>query len=236
MRVVLIKAVLVTLLIVFPGSFNVLASQPKETSWPGDTWEISNPEAEGLNAEAIKQLDAEIRSGKHGFIDSMLIARNGRIAYEANYKHDYSKVNAGRKYPSPPPWDYFNTEEYPWRHGTRLHSLQSATKSFMSALMGIAIERGDKAFPMSADFEPKRGDGSTGGGCDLRAPDEFQRVDDLDVVLPLSAMASPERGAPEGGLFEPTVFDLQDRGRSFPPNHLHESWMDFLYWDAVLDA
>jgi len=25
-------------------------------------------------------------------------------------------------------------------------------------------------------------------------------------------------------------------GRKFPPNYLHESWMDFLYWDAELDA
>ncbi len=30
--------------------------------------------------------------------------------------------------------------------------------------------------------------------------------------------------------------DLRNKGRKFPPNHLHESWMDFLYWDAELDA
>ncbi|MFQ5438005.1 MAG: HNH endonuclease [Paracoccaceae bacterium] len=29
---------------------------------------------------------------------------------------------------------------------------------------------------------------------------------------------------------------LRNRGRKFPPNHLHESWMDFLYWDVELDA
>ena len=34
----------------------------------------------------------------------------------------------------------------------------------------------------------------------------------------------------------PTSHDLQNRGRKFPPNHLHESWMDFLYWDAELEA
>ncbi|MEM8741611.1 MAG: HNH endonuclease, partial [Pseudomonadota bacterium] len=22
----------------------------------------------------------------------------------------------------------------------------------------------------------------------------------------------------------------------FPPNYLHESWMDYLYWDAELEA
>ena len=29
---------------------------------------------------------------------------------------------------------------------------------------------------------------------------------------------------------------LQNVGRKFPPNYLHESWMDFLYWDAELEA
>lgn len=33
---------------------------------------------------------------------------------------------------------------------------------------------------------------------------------------------------------QPSIYELQDRGRKFPPNFLHESWSDFLYWDAVL--
>jgi 5-methylcytosine-specific restriction endonuclease McrA len=33
----------------------------------------------------------------------------------------------------------------------------------------------------------------------------------------------------------PSTFELQDHGRGFPPNFLHESWRDFLYWDAELD-
>lgn len=35
---------------------------------------------------------------------------------------------------------------------------------------------------------------------------------------------------------EPDAEELKNMGRRFPPNHLHESWMDFLYWDAELDA
>ncbi len=34
----------------------------------------------------------------------------------------------------------------------------------------------------------------------------------------------------------PTSSELQNKGRKFPPNHLHDSWMDFLYWDAELEA
>ena len=34
----------------------------------------------------------------------------------------------------------------------------------------------------------------------------------------------------------PSAYELQDRGRRFPPHHLHESWLDYLYWDVVLEA
>ncbi|MEO1687113.1 MAG: HNH endonuclease [Pseudomonadota bacterium] len=34
----------------------------------------------------------------------------------------------------------------------------------------------------------------------------------------------------------PAASELQNVGRKFPPNYLHDSWMDFLYWDAELDA
>jgi len=34
----------------------------------------------------------------------------------------------------------------------------------------------------------------------------------------------------------PTNHQLQANGRAFPPNYLHESWRDFLYWDTELDA
>ncbi len=45
----------------------------------------------------------------------------------------------------------------------------------------------------------------------------------------------------EAGVFplrkpcRPTNFTLQANGRAFPPNHLHHSWRDFLYWDTELD-
>jgi 5-methylcytosine-specific restriction endonuclease McrA len=34
----------------------------------------------------------------------------------------------------------------------------------------------------------------------------------------------------------PTNWQLQDQGRRFPPNYLHESWRDWLYWDVELEA
>ena len=35
--------------------------------------------------------------------------------------------------------------------------------------------------------------------------------------------------------FRPTMHQLQAQGRRFPPNHLHKSWLDYLYWDVELE-
>ena len=35
---------------------------------------------------------------------------------------------------------------------------------------------------------------------------------------------------------QPGAEDMHAMGRRFPPNHLHQTWMDFLYWDAELES
>ena len=35
---------------------------------------------------------------------------------------------------------------------------------------------------------------------------------------------------------QPSAEEMQRAGRRFPPNFLHESWADFLYWDTELEA
>ena len=35
---------------------------------------------------------------------------------------------------------------------------------------------------------------------------------------------------------QPTMHQLQVQGRRFPPHHLHQSWLDYLYWDVELKA
>jgi 5-methylcytosine-specific restriction endonuclease McrA len=34
----------------------------------------------------------------------------------------------------------------------------------------------------------------------------------------------------------PSTEEMRNAGRRFPPNYLHESWADYLYWDAELEA
>jgi 5-methylcytosine-specific restriction endonuclease McrA len=35
--------------------------------------------------------------------------------------------------------------------------------------------------------------------------------------------------------YRPSITDLHRNGRLFPPNYLHDSWLDYLYWDTELD-
>lgn len=40
---------------------------------------------------------------------------------------------------------------------------------------------------------------------------------------------------PANAPLAPSAYLLRRNGRSFPPNYLHESWRDFLYWDTELE-
>jgi 5-methylcytosine-specific restriction endonuclease McrA len=48
-------------------------------------------------------------------------------------------------------------------------------------------------------------------------------------------MPSEARMFPFHEPMRPTVHQLHRNGRLFPPNYLHESWLDYLYWDTVLE-
>jgi 5-methylcytosine-specific restriction endonuclease McrA len=49
------------------------------------------------------------------------------------------------------------------------------------------------------------------------------------------AMPHEARMFPMQKPYVPSVAQLHTNGRLFPPNYLHESWMDYLYWDTELD-
>ena len=35
--------------------------------------------------------------------------------------------------------------------------------------------------------------------------------------------------------YQPSANELQKNGKNFPPNYLHKSWRDYLYWDSELE-
>lgn len=111
-------------------------------SWPGADWELSTPAQEAMDPKVIAAFDKEVRAERFGYVDSMLIARHGRIVAEATYPRDYRAINAPLMTAGPGQWNYFDADWHPWYRDTGLHTLQSTTKSVASALAGIAIAQG----------------------------------------------------------------------------------------------
>jgi len=83
--------------------------------WPTNGWQTSKPESQGMSSTKLRGLHNYIRD-QNLPLDSVIIVRNGYIVYE-----DYPSPSYGED----------NT-----------HILHSVTKSFTSALIGIAIKEG----------------------------------------------------------------------------------------------
>jgi CubicO group peptidase (beta-lactamase class C family) len=81
-----------------------------------DGWETSTAGAEGIDAERLAWMMDEIYAGGYEFMHALLVARNGKLVFE----------------------EYFGGFER-----NTLQHVQSTAKSFTSALVGIAIDRGE---------------------------------------------------------------------------------------------
>jgi CubicO group peptidase (beta-lactamase class C family) len=121
----------------------LLVLAPAAAAWPTKGWPASTPQAQGMNPAPLEAFDRELASGKHGYVDSMLVIRNGTLVYEKKYDHaaDYRRLFSGKGEPGI--YNYYDPGWHPLYKGTRLHTMQSVSKSVTSALIGIAIGRGE---------------------------------------------------------------------------------------------
>ncbi len=144
-----------------------MSSAEAVTAWPTKGWTTSTPQTEGLDAVVLRRLDEELASGRHGYVDGMLVIRNGKVVYEKSYKNDYDRLFASAPDRVPGPYNYYDPAWYPYEHRSDLHTMQSVSKSVTSAVIGIAIGRGEipgvdaKALPYFAGYrivdDPRRG-------------------------------------------------------------------------------
>lgn len=108
-------------------------------SWPPE----ASPESQGLDARPLEALHAEFARGDHGFVDSMLVMRHGRLVFERSYRHDYAARFDPRRDGPPGLYNYYDPHWHPFYEGSGLHTMQSVSKSVTSLLVGIAIGRGE---------------------------------------------------------------------------------------------
>jgi CubicO group peptidase (beta-lactamase class C family) len=107
-------------------------------AWPPE----ASPASQGMDARALESLDAEFARGDHGFVDSMLVLRNGKLVFERAYRHDYAARFDPKRDGAPGLYNYYDPRWHPFWQGGPLHTLQSVSKSVTSLLVGIAIGRG----------------------------------------------------------------------------------------------
>ena len=108
-----------------PAVLHPLDASPERLD---DGWAVSTLEAEGLDPDRIGEMLRAVEAGAFTKVDSILIARNGKLILEA----------------------YFNG----FNRETK-HNIKSAFKSLTSAMLGIAIDKGVVAGvsqPISAFF------------------------------------------------------------------------------------
>ena len=87
----------------------------EQAPWPTSDWPTAAPVDHGLDPAPLDDLVERIRSGEIANIHSLLLVRNGWLVLES----------------------YFNGHR-----ADELHELQSVTKSFTSAAIGLAIAQG----------------------------------------------------------------------------------------------
>jgi hypothetical protein len=116
----------------------------------------ATPESLGIDPGALASLDADIASAKFPLVDSLLVMRCGEVIFDRRYPHDYAAAYGKEAHTKGPlnarltgRYNYFDPAWHPYYHGTDEHTMQSVSKTVTSAIIGIAMSRGDFKAPLS---------------------------------------------------------------------------------------
>jgi CubicO group peptidase (beta-lactamase class C family) len=106
------------------------------------TWQRTSFEAAGLDASPLLALDSAVRAGEFDNVDRLVVVRDGMLLFSERYARNYDSISSGFDM-RPHQFNYQHPDWHPFYMGGDLHSLQSVTKTVTSALIGIAIGRGE---------------------------------------------------------------------------------------------
>ena len=121
-----------------------------QDKFPGAAWDKADAAALRLDQELLGALQADLKSGQYGYVDSLLVIRCGAVAADNDYRHDYQKLYgelAKKKSPLTPtlngPYNYYDPAWHPFYKDTDLHTMQSVSKTVTSVTIGVAMTRGE---------------------------------------------------------------------------------------------
>ncbi|HJU64511.1 MAG TPA: serine hydrolase [Gemmatimonadaceae bacterium] len=122
-----------------------------QQSWPTRQWPTASPSDVGLNRTVLDSIDAEVKTGRYGYVDRILVIRKGRLAYDRRYRYNYDSIYAdSARVPTAlsshdlaGPYNYFSGWWHPYYRRGDLHTLQSVTKTVTSIIIGTAVTRNE---------------------------------------------------------------------------------------------
>ena len=123
-------------------AFFIIIANLNASVWPTAIWERGKPESMGMNIDSLNSYSNILKSGTLGYIDGMLITRGGKIIFEEEYTHNYDSLYLQTK-TAPGKYNYYDTDWHPFYRDSKLHTMQSVSKSFTSAAIAIANKNGD---------------------------------------------------------------------------------------------
>jgi CubicO group peptidase (beta-lactamase class C family) len=137
------------LLTLIVATLTAHAAPPAEP-WPTAGWARSTLERLGIESAAVAGLNTDVGNGKYPLVDSLFVARCGRVGFDRRYQHNYGKIFYKEAHEQGPlnahltgPYNYFDPNWHPYYHGTQAHSMQSVSKTVTSVTIGVAMQRGD---------------------------------------------------------------------------------------------
>jgi CubicO group peptidase (beta-lactamase class C family) len=147
------------------------------SSSPASAWRTSTPEEQGMDSQRLTQMLTTIQQ-QHLNLHSLLIIRNGYLVSET----------------------YFGV----YQQDTR-HELYSCTKSFVSTLIGIAIDKGyiDRTDHRIADFFPEH---------------TFANLDEQKATMTLEDLLTMRSG-----------LDWQEGDRVYGAMYRSRDWVQFVF-------
>lgn len=183
LTILLLSLLLFSCTVIAPTSSVQQISSSGGIPWPTDGWSESTPEEQGLDPDVLEGLLLAVEDQDLP-IHSLLVIRRGAIVLEKYY----------------PPYN----QDTP-------HVLYSITKSFLSTLIGIAIDRGDipSLDKLALDYFPER---------------TFENPDPRKDAITLRALLTMTSG-----------LDWEETMPSFRAMYMSGDWDKFV-WDLPMVA
>jgi CubicO group peptidase (beta-lactamase class C family) len=173
MQKLIIFCISIFLLLGFGISISV-SGEVNQEYWPTKEWRNSTPEDQGMISASLENMDKYIKN-KCPLVRSILVIRHGYIVFEKYYNGDVSYDN----------------------------HIYSATKSFVSALIGIALDKGyiknidQKIFEFFPEYT-----------SEITDP-RLKEITIRDLLTMSAGFATSFRGPPDlkSSFFQPIVTD-----------------------------